>query len=813
MVTLYLLRYNNYYNRRVKKEESLSDYTEYLVKDKDGNSEKAVIQNVNFIENDFINTIQVVNWEGTLPDYLLVVDADQNIKSRWFVVNTVKTRLGQLQISLHRDLMVDYYSSVVNAPCFIERATPLNINDPAIYNKENTCNQIKQSETLLRDKTGCAWVVGYIPRGYSFGDEPIEAEINYDGMESESLANIENYSYYPFTTSPYLGDGTTKKYTVVLGVKEKLGPYYMVTEKFAVSPTAIEHIETTKETISVGIYNSISLQISGVDNVNNIDFTAIDNGYASVVSSLFSQFNSVLGDGVNRVHSAAETNAFLNEQGKIILDTTSKTYYKIAIADSGEWEKSEVVQNSQSGLFRTLANNLVRQLPLMTTTTLTVSIGGNPNTGSFVVNGVGREYTVSLEPGAESVKLTIPDNRPHVPEQNFDMFCIPFLPDSETHLTVDKDNEVYLQDPNALVALNVATQIVSKTGQDTVYDVQLLPYCPATYCIKDEGRIELTDTASDIVNSSGEVVNVLLWANSSKFEVRMPVTISGGLTIKARKIITETQMYRLCSPNYSSMFEFNPALNYGVSEIIANCTYQPFNPYIRLALDFKGLYGYEAGDARGLICGGDFSLPQATSAWANYQLQNKNYQALFDRQIQNMETKNDVARTQEKWTTAAGVLGAAVGGAGAGLMTGKPLGALAGLVTGGLSLAGGLTDIELNEKLRKEGKDFAQDAFDMHNENIKALPQGLSKTNPFTANNKIFPFIEKYDCTSEEKEAISLQIQYRGMEINRISKPSVFISAFTRTYIKARIILVDNLKEDYHIASAIAEELYKGVFI
>ena len=77
----------------------------------------------------------------------------------------------------------------------------------------------------------------------------------------------------------------------------------------------------------------------------------------------------------------------------------------------------------------------------------------------------------------------------------------------------------------------------------------------------------------------------------------------------------------------------NAAKNGGVSFFNIDCTYKPYNPYIHVNPNFGRLYGGDFDDSRGLIVGGDFSLPQTTSAWESYQLSNKNFQASFDRQI------------------------------------------------------------------------------------------------------------------------------------------------------------------------------------
>ena len=75
------------------------------------------------------------------------------------------------------------------------------------------------------------------------------------------------------------------------------------------------------------------------------------------------------------------------------------------------------------------------------------------------------------------------------------------------------------------------------------------------------------------------------------------------------KIDSQTDFYRLVSPNYQGSFDFNVARNGGrVEGFIADCTYKPYTPYIRVAPQFAWLYGTEYGDARGLICSGDFSI-------------------------------------------------------------------------------------------------------------------------------------------------------------------------------------------------------------
>ena len=83
MDRLFILKYNNYYNRRLKKEESLADYMPFLCYQGPVRGEFLA----NFKPKDYISTEHEIIWMGEIPDYFIVCDGDTNeIKSRWFVI-------------------------------------------------------------------------------------------------------------------------------------------------------------------------------------------------------------------------------------------------------------------------------------------------------------------------------------------------------------------------------------------------------------------------------------------------------------------------------------------------------------------------------------------------------------------------------------------------------------------------------------------------------------------------------------------------------------------------------------------------------
>ena len=193
MNLLLLKGFNNYFNRKIKKYSSLDDYKDSAIKYYD-------FVDVNFNPNDGVSTVQVVgsenqkedsvnilDWENEgSPDYLVVYESrlepdpeNENlnirintIKSRWFVMESVRTRAGQYQLALKRDVIADHLEQVLTNPCFVEKGH-VPTDSPLIFNEEGVSfNQIKQSETMLKDETGIPWLVLYIAKNFPASDTP-----------------------------------------------------------------------------------------------------------------------------------------------------------------------------------------------------------------------------------------------------------------------------------------------------------------------------------------------------------------------------------------------------------------------------------------------------------------------------------------------------------------------------------------------------------------------------------------------------------------------------------------------------------------
>ena len=763
-MNLIFLDYNTYGNRIVKKESSLTDYLTY---------ETARETSANFNPNDGIDTVQVLNNSThDVGNYLIVADSEGNIESRWFVMESIYKRNGQHFVKLHRDLMVDYWEGIKSAPCFIEKAT-VSDTDSAIFNKENmTFNQIKTSETPLKDETGCAWVVGYIPKD-ALNNNTIHGDVILEYTADYEYTTLSDFPLYDFLDTYYNGPATVVWYH-----------------------TNIAHTESNNEIVHYDVsysYNSKSISGQIKHNISSNNTSTLTSTYATsntaAYESIYSNFDIMSIDNPNvpisgfepytnysgNIQSNPTIDQYLSYQNKVI--KIAGNYFRINIEKELGYGTSDVSESSAMGL----AWNTVLDKTYLS--------GKTPNSKSFYLTYHYDAYYLTLEQLFTDATVTIDNTRYHLEDQPYDMFCIPYSNDLEIY-----KNGTKLFDANKSIAVNMAIAIGQETGSANVYDVQLLPYCPVRYMIKSDGTFDIGDARVHYIkDGNNNNIGVICWATTSAFTLDIPYTIS----ISDVKLENECDLYRLSSPNFNGQFEFSPAKNGGVTSFNVDCNYKPFNPYIHVNPNFGRLYGQDYNDARGLICGGDFSLPQLSNAWANYQLQNKNYQEIFDRQIQNMEVNNSLANIK----SAIGVLGNAVG---SGLATGN-----VGIGVG--SAISGAVDIGLQVAQQQETLDYTKDLFGYQLGNIKAIPTNLTKTTAFTYNNKIFPILEYYTCTEEEKQALRDKIKYNGMTVMRIGKIEDYIQA-EPSYIKGQLIRLQ-VNEDNHLLEAIRQEVNKGVYV
>lgn len=848
LATLYFYDYNNYYNRIVKKEDTLADYAQYEIGE---------IPNVNFIPNDDVNTEQIFNWDedSEIPNYMIVSYDNETIASRWFIIENTRLRNGQYKLMLRRDLMADYYETVINSDCFVEKAI-LSDTDPLIYNKEDmTVNQIKIKETVLKDNTQSPWLVGYIAR--TDGEKPdgsgqkkrYEVKVKFPpNIQDITIDSLDNWRYKSFANyggnrglrviiNPFLS-GSSLNYLAMYfggycsteGMNNRVYPFTAM-----YNPESGENIVKIDRTTRVNnsylglyTYEKVQEQLLALDFSKKLK-EILESNYLNIQSDFqkLGLNNEQYNDGVRKFYNSGDTflSDFFNLNNKMIYVTDQAKLYRIS-----------VTKKTSTILF---TFNLKNNSTIFDKVRSYIATLKDNRYYMHITNGINSDFSISIHNYTESYSLNlieatleadtetsfaIEGSRNSLKDAPYDMFCIPFSENFKV-----KNGSEYIN-TNPELNFNIINYISEKYSGSGggLYDLQLLPYCPfeslAFIDTDGKGCIDVSSLTSgkDYLffngNSSGKPLGIIFYPNISSWSFNIPFSIS----ISDKKLENQTKFYRLCSPNQNGVFEFNAAMNDGVDFVQIDCTYLPYSPYIHAAPNFKNLYGslfFTDGkaDSRGLICKGDFSLTTTSDAWATYQNNNKNYENIFNRQIENMEVQQDIARTKEIVSAITGTVSGGAGMAAAGASV-NPLAAVGGGVVGGIAGAvGGYYDYKFNEILRNEAIDYQKDQFGYQLGNIKARADSLSKTTAYTYNNRYFIFVEEYDCTTVEKQAFLNKIKFNGMTVMKIGKIADYLQNYYHNeplrYFKGSLIRLTDIGNDFHILNAIAGELYKGVFI
>lgn len=793
MATIFALNYKNYLNRFADKEETLADY---LAKD----PSYFMQANVNFKLGDGVNTYQILGTNNEY-NYLLVTEGD-NILSRWYIMDSTYITKNQSRLTLLRDVVVDSWAALKDAPVYVDKGW-VNAQNPLIFNPEGIgFNQIKKAEILLKDEFPCAWLVAYVAtqlEGQEF--KPIEgsatdSDTPYD-IEVPNQGDITAWEYYKYTTDA--GDSEDKLYSntynhqfnVYTIGNQAAGSYY-------------------KYSFSESDYIAMNYAPAQGTTCINISINNLINNYHLYSGSINSQVNGQVG-----TVSTAYINNINALDGKII------RYYDGGYKYSRIYVKTKTEHYNETYLSAGALYNKMKSW-------VEGAGGTNINNKTLSFETDVTRYYIELSDITQkiSAKFSFDVSKQKLADAPYYMVCMPY---GDFILHITDEGTTYNLPQTKEFAMELMNNFVFN-GQSWIYDYQLLPYCPINGLSASVDEISsdiyvdnYTPSSIMKVTDSVGLKSVVFLAKYSKFSVQINMANKPAYNYLTkvetdaveRKVKSECELVRLCSPNGSNSFDFNPQMNDGFDYIQVDCTYKPYSPYIHVAPDFAGLYGDNFGDTRGLIVQGDFSLPTLTNQWKQYEIDSKNYANIFNRESQSLAFQEDKRRTQAGWSIAAGIVTGAVSGAGTGALIAGGGGAIAGAIGGtAASLGAGLADYHIAKELYAEQMSLRTDRFRYSLDNIKARPNGLAKTSAFTNNNKIFPFIEFYTATDTEKEALRQKIKYEGMKLGVVGTISKHgHGPEPHTYFRGTLIRLENYNADYHFIQALTNELMMGIFV
>ena len=219
--------------------------------------------------------------------------------------------------------------------------------------------------------------------------------------------------------------------------------------------------------------------------------------------------NTILGTGI----VIGDTSAMRRLQDKIILDSSTNTYYKISIISTSEGSPITVTSSTTGGQTALTALKNAMHYP----NGAGGSLQGEYTT--FIASNSSTSYAVQLTNVGVSLYVDLNSDRAHLNDAPYDMFCIPF---SDT-LKLKYNSTTFTCSKN--VALSMATEIAKDLGSGTVYDVQLLPYCPnRTLVVKSSSPstvLDLSGVKYDLIKESvtNNPKSAVIWCTESTFQV------------------------------------------------------------------------------------------------------------------------------------------------------------------------------------------------------------------------------------------------------------------------------------------------------
>ena len=777
---LYVLKYNNYYNREIKAPlPNVTDYQKYLY---------ASLGQTNFNPNDGVSTHHDVPLDIDDGDYLIVASRN-TVVSRWFIIDHSRICRGQsaglYRLELLRDVIADNYNATLSSTCFIERAI-VDDDNPLIYNSENiNTNQQRKSAELLKDDTKMAWLVGFVNRD----TEAKTISINSTVISDIKVNNLDDWEYYK-----YVGNGVasgqipTIRAYINRGIESTSYPESIVNERWSFLSSGMK--VTAEDIRTSGYYY----------NEPQSTMKSYLNGYrSSVISKVSNQYKNYF----TNLPTQNETDFYgIQKMDGKVIQVGTNTYYKVTLDRTETYSQEVTVTEDKSGgdLY-TYMQNIFDNAPGKEIGT------GNPVYKMTLSLTLIRPVLTPVVEGEYTIDFPAKENHLINKDAPFDIFYIPYSDD----MSIKVGSQII--SANKQFALSIASEL-RRTLDGNCYDIQLLPYTTMT-------GYEVTDKLFDInstdskrytpIKKGTETVYWMFWSTSNE----KSFTIQHQIPVLNKKVQNQCEMYRLCSPNYNGQYEFNVAKNDGVDYFNVDITYLPISSYLHIAPNLKGLYGdYQDNPPTGLICKGDFSITSVTDQYIQFMQNNKNYENIFRAEINTNDKSHEIQVNQER---IANWIGSFATGVQTGAFLGGGVGLGAGLITGiGTGIAGE-SDINYGDKLYELNKKYKQDVHNYQLDNIKAMPNSLSKVTAYTKNNQLFPVLERYDATDEEKKAIAQNVIDYSMNVGVIGKPQDYIDNewsyngnTSRGYFKAQLIKID--LNTYHESDAISTELARGVY-
>lgn len=333
----------------------------------------------------------------------------------------------------------------------------------------------------------------------------------------------------------------------------------------------------------------------------------------------------------------------------------------------------------------------------------------------------------------------------------------------------DTENGISDSDIAQILMLAQANPINPATDTGRILDVQFLPFSMAT---ATNENFKINDTP---------IKAMFLDADDLEFYTDM-----ADLT-DLTEVNKECDTIKIVSPSRASQYLFRPYNNDGIMEFRTKITLRPYNTIIYVRPSTKGLLMYDYDDKDCLIISEDFSLTAVTSEWTNYIYNNRNYNDVFERQIQGREFERtwerkieEAQKKSDEWTSRN------ISAQKASTYTGNlPIissvaGAIGTAFQDQTYMQMAQIDRQYNEATYQEGIQLSRDLFEMQLENIQSQPIVPSKISTLDA--KLLPgvYLEYYSSNPSELQAINDFYKFNGNRVDAYGTFGQYLGWFVR---------------------------------
>ena len=833
---LYLLHFNNYFDRKIKKYSTLSEYQT--------NASYKTFSNINFIYGNGVETTQIFNIknkeesESQHYNYCLVVDKEDKIESRWFVLEQIRNSAGQYTVSLKRDLISDFWDDIYKSKFYMEKSSfdawdsyglyyGSSLFGTAMFNEEPINMNLQPYKKTDISQSDFNWLTAFIPKMGTGASGTIVAHNyinpNVSGTLTEDEMNILDVASNGITTS-------SKAYVYVSPMAEgaidtTFTALYEVELKFNGSYSG----KTSSKSYGSYYYNKVlnpNTLYYDIDAENTPLIMGSYTGSADDAASIATKISNTPKSYGSLILSAAQDydnynnikNIMNKYNHKIVKKPNDSKYYKLDITYEVITSNNKIDKTSATNIY-----NLIKKADS------DFNIGFCKN---WVAEDVIYYYTISFEEISNIADtLVIPENRQHTIDLPYDIITFPYHKSSNFTF-----NGKTIINQNQLAFVN---DFANPDGTDdyiTAYDVIITPYCPLSNLTLDGKTITAVGLVEGTDYSTSTTGSLVFYCPYNTADFTFDYTAGSIWDYGKGKLGYLSRKFEIVSPDNS---ESTPLLLYENSEdgnITLNIkqTLLPYNSRLQVLPLYANYNGYYNDNSnRGLI----YSLTRLTqmsNSWVSYVNENSNYQKLFDAQISYSEEQNRISNEKaynnialsEKnaiMSAATGLVNVGVSAAtgNVGKAVTSALSTTTGVASNAMSIQNAYANQALTEKAQQSAIQYTKDNFYLQMESIQNRSSTISTVGGLFNGYNYCPYILYYQSTifnifdSDENNVIKKYFDMNGFTYNiPFNFPTYWINNKCNTYVKGFIYrFTDDIDADANLCTAINNELKAGVYV